>query len=70
MELISNGEVPSAESEESVDVAYKQAKQLLKANPDLKGFTGVASTDSPGIANAVEELGLSGKVQYCRCRNT
>ena len=62
MELINNGEVPSAESEESVDVAYKQAKQLLKANPDLKGFTGVASTDSPGIANAVEELGLSGKV--------
>lgn len=62
MELINNGEVPSAESEESVDMAYKQAKQILKANPDLKGFTGVASTDSPGIANAVEELGLSGKV--------
>jgi simple sugar transport system substrate-binding protein len=62
MELINGGEVPSAESEESVDVAYEKAKQLLKANPDLKGFTGVASTDSPGIANAVEELGLSGKV--------
>jgi simple sugar transport system substrate-binding protein len=62
MELINNGEVPSAESEESVDVAYKKAKEILKAFPDLKGFTGVASTDSPGIANAVEELGLSGKV--------
>ncbi|MFZ7946549.1 MULTISPECIES: autoinducer 2 ABC transporter substrate-binding protein [Bacillaceae] len=62
MELINKGEVPSAESEESVDVAYEKAKQILKANPDLKGFTGVASTDSPGIANAVEELGLSGKV--------
>ncbi len=62
MELINGGEVPSAESEESVDVAYEKAKELLKAYPDLKGFTGVASTDSPGIANAVEELGLSGKV--------
>lgn len=62
MQLINGGEVPSAESEESVDGAYQKAKQILKANPDLKGFTGVASTDSPGIANAVEELGLSGKV--------
>lgn len=62
MELINGGEVPSAESEESVDVAYEKAKEILKAYPDLKGFTGVASTDSPGIANAVEELGLSGKV--------
>ncbi len=58
MELINNGQVPSAESEESVDTAYERAKEILKANPDLKGFTGVASTDCPGIAKAVEELGL------------
>ncbi|KMJ57646.1 LacI family transcriptional regulator [Bacillus sp. LL01] len=62
MELINGGEVPSAESEESVSVAYDKAKEILKANPDLKGFTGVASTDIPGVANAVEELGLAGKV--------
>ena len=57
MELIGD-KVPSAESEESIDTAYERAKEVLKANPDLKGFTGVASTDCPGIAKAVEELGL------------
>ncbi len=58
MELINDGQVPSAESEESIDTSYERAKEILKANPDLKGFTGVASTDCPGIAKAVEELGL------------
>jgi simple sugar transport system substrate-binding protein len=57
MELI-DGKVPTCESEESMDTAYERAKEVLKANPDLKGFTGVASTDCPGIAKAVEELGL------------
>lgn len=58
MELINDGQVPTAESEESMDTSYQRAKEVLKANPDLKGFTGVASTDCPGIAKAVEELGL------------
>lgn len=58
MELINDGAIPSAESEESIDTSYERAKEILKANPDLKGFTGVASTDCPGIAKAVEELGL------------
>lgn len=58
MELINGGQIPSAESEESIDTSYERAKEILKANPDLKGFTGVASTDCPGIAKAVEELGL------------
>lgn len=62
MELINNGEIPSAESEESIDTSYERAKEILKANPDLKGFTGVASTDCPGIAKAVQELGLDVKV--------
>ena len=62
MELINDGAVPTCESEESVDTAYERAKEVLKANPDLKGFTGVASTDCPGIAKAVEELGLDVKV--------
>lgn len=57
MELI-DGKVPTCESEESMDTSYQRAKEVLKANPDLKGFTGVASTDCPGIAKAVEELGL------------
>lgn len=62
MELINSGAVPSCESEESIDTAYERAKEVLKANPDLKGFTGIASTDCPGIAKAVEELGLDVKV--------
>lgn len=62
MELVNDGAVPTCESEESVDTAYERAKEVLKANPDLKGFTGVASTDCPGIAQAVEELGLDVKV--------
>lgn len=61
MQLINNGQIPSAESEESRDKSYERAKEILKANPDLAGFTGVASTDCPGIAKAVEEMGLSGK---------
>ena len=61
MELV-GGKVPTRESEESIDTSYERAKEVLKANPDLKGFTGVASTDCPGIAKAVEELGLDVKV--------
>ena len=63
MQLINNGAVPSAQSEESQDKAYERAKEILKANPDLAGFTGVASTDCPGIAKAVNEMGLTGKVK-------
>ena len=55
MELI-DGKVPTCESEESMDTSYQRAKEVLKANPDLKGFTGVASTDCPGIAKAVGNL--------------
>ena len=62
MELVNDGAVPTCESEESIDTAYERAKEVLKANPDIKGFTGVASTDCPGIAKAVEELGLNVKV--------
>lgn len=58
MELINGGEIPTAESEESIDTAYNRAREILQANPDLKGFTGVAATDTPGIAMAVEELGM------------
>lgn len=61
MSLI-NDTVPSAESEEKVDTAYGKAKEILKANTDLAGFTGAASVDILGEAQAVEELGMAGKV--------
>ena len=51
MSLI-NDTVPSAESSEKVDTAYEKAKELLKANPELAGFTGAASDDILGEAQA------------------
>ena len=38
------------------------AKELFKKYPDLKGIMGTSSFDAPGVARAIEELGLSGKV--------
>lgn len=47
---------------ENSEVAYQKTKELLVKYPKLKGFLGSASTDIPGIARAVTELGLNGKV--------
>lgn len=49
-------------SDESLEVAYEKTKELLAKYPHLKGFIGSASTTIPGIARAVTELGLAGKV--------
>ena len=53
---------PRIESEDNGDVAYNTAKEMFKKYPDLKGIMGTSSYDSPGIARAIEELGLIGKV--------
>lgn len=53
---------PRVESEDNGDVAYNTAKELFKKYPDLKGIMGTSSFDAPGIARAIEELGLNGKV--------
>lgn len=58
---ISRATGPVVANEDS-NVAYQQTKQLLAKYPHLKGFIGSAATDVPGIAKAVQELGLSGKV--------
>jgi len=55
-------EEPRVESEDNGDVAYNKAKELFKKYPDLKGVMGTSSYDAPGIARAIEELGLQGKV--------
>ncbi|MDA3921889.1 MAG: autoinducer 2 ABC transporter substrate-binding protein [Salinisphaera sp.] len=47
---------------ENSEVAYQKTKELLTRYPNLKGFIGSASTDIPGIARAVTELGLNKKV--------
>ncbi len=53
---------PRVESEDNGDVAYQTAKELLKKYSELKGIMGTSSYDSPGVARAIEELGLTGKV--------
>lgn len=50
------------ESQDDGETAYQVAKELLKSHPDLKGIMGTSSFDAPGIARAIDELGLKGKV--------
>lgn len=52
------GDQAWVEAQENEDVAYQRALEILRAQPDVKGFQGSASTDVLGIARAVEELGL------------
>ncbi len=50
------------ESFDDTQIAYEKTKELLRAYPDIKGFQGTSSYDAPGVARAIEELGLVGKV--------
>jgi len=50
------------ETGDDLTSAYNQTKELLQAHPEINALQGSASTDLPGAARAVEELGLSGKV--------
>lgn len=49
------------ESEDNSEVAYNKTKELVKKYPDLKGIMGTSSKDAPGVARAIEELGIKGK---------
>ena len=49
---------PRLESHDNGDTAYNVAKECFKAYPDLKGIMGTSSFDAPGVARAIEELGL------------
>lgn len=53
---------PRVESGDNAEGAYQAAKELLKAHPEVKGIVGTSSFDAPGVARAIEELGLKGKV--------
>lgn len=55
-------ELPRIESENNTETAYEKAKEALKKYPELTGFVGTCSDDAPGIARAINELGLAGKV--------
>jgi len=52
---------PRVESEDNGDVAYNTALEMFKKYPDLKGIMGTSSYDAPGIARAINELGLVGR---------
>lgn len=54
-------EQPRVESNDNGDVAYNVAKELFKKYPDLKGVMGTSSFDAPGVARAIQELGLVDK---------
>jgi simple sugar transport system substrate-binding protein len=54
-------EQPRVESQDNGDVAYNTAMELFNAYPDLKGIMGTSSYDAPGVARAIEELGLVGR---------
>ncbi len=49
------------ESNDNGDVAYNVAKELFKKYSNLKGIMGTSSYDAPGVARALDELGLIGK---------
>lgn len=53
---------PRVESHDNGDTAYNVAKELFKTYPELKGVMGTSSFDAPGVARAIQELGLVGKV--------
>jgi len=53
---------PRVESQDDGEVAYQAAKELLKKYPEVTGIVGTSSFDAPGVARAIEELGLTGKV--------
>lgn len=53
---------PRVESQDDAETAYQTARELLMAYPDLKGIMGTSSFDAPGVARAIEELGLQGRV--------
>ena len=54
--------MPRLESENNSEKAYEAAKEILKTYPDITGFVGTSSMDTPGVARAIDELGLKGKV--------
>lgn len=62
--VLLNDANPGAESEENTDTAYERAKELFKANPDLAGMLSTAGTAAPGVAMALEELGIADRVAY------
>ncbi|BDF62372.1 autoinducer 2 ABC transporter substrate-binding protein [Christensenellaceae bacterium] len=50
------------ESAEDQEQAYNKTKEALTANVNITGFQGSSMADPAGIARAVDEMGMTGKV--------
>jgi len=50
------------ETNSDITSAYNQTKELLQSHPEINVIEGSAASDIPGVAKAIEELGLAGKV--------
>ena len=49
-------------TEESQIVAHDKMLEVMKAYPDLKGAVALGSTNPPGVAQAIREKGMIGKI--------
>ena len=54
--------VDTVYADEDQAKAVTMAKDLMNANPNLKGIIGPCTTAAPGVAQAVQESGKTGKV--------
>lgn len=54
--------VDTVYADEDQAKAVTMAKDLMNANPNLKGIIGPCTTAAPGVAQAVQESGMTGKV--------
>lgn len=54
--------VDTVYADEDQAKAVTMAKNLMNANPNLKGLIGMCTTSAPGVAQAVEETGKIGQV--------
>jgi rhamnose transport system substrate-binding protein len=50
------------ESQENSKIGIDRAKDMIQANPDLKGIIGLTSIAFPAAAEAVEQLGKKGEI--------
>ncbi len=49
-------------SQEDQQLAFQQTQDLLKSRPDLKGIFAITTAALPGAAEAVKQMGLTGKI--------
>ena len=51
----------------SVQLARKQATEMIQANPDMKCMVGLNESSALGVAYALQDLGLGGKIKLVAC---